>query len=523
MPSESSLSLKERAEARARNLLQSLNSTAQSARAGWFFFISLTAYLFIAVASVTHLDLLLHTPVKLPILQIEIGLRGFFLVAPVLFLLVYFGVRLHHAMLEQKAVAFNDCLRSLEDPNRLHPIRFEISSYFFVQNLVGPTRSGIFAMLQHGMKLATIDILPVLLTLYFLIAFLPSHDYLLTGIHRGYIVVGVAILLLHAWMRMDTDEVGWRAVRYRLSRVSFFGLGVASSVVIAFSFLVATLPTRDNDEQFDLDRIATALWSTKVPYDWNDERCQDGQRCAFWLTAVLFEQPIDYVSGGGGWFSRNLIVVDNEAVRVKLNLGNKEMPVTLRGRDLRHATLDRIDLAKADLTGSDLSHSSLLEANLQGARLGCADPGIRRPTTFFGQRSQRDQGGARDLGWEKKFDLERKFQDAQQRFLDRQRPGCTDLTGAALARANLSEARLAGAKLRRAKLGGANLNRADLYFASLEEAQLGRADLTGARLSVAQLRNANLSSATLVGATLAHAELQGAKLQIGRASCRERV
>src|SRR5712692_9042875 len=71
-----------------RELLKAFNGTAQSGRKSWLLLITLIAYLFVAVTSVTHVDLLLNTPLKMPILQIDVGLRGFFIVAPALFILV---------------------------------------------------------------------------------------------------------------------------------------------------------------------------------------------------------------------------------------------------------------------------------------------------------------------------------------------------------------------------------------------------------------------------------------------------
>ena len=72
--------------------------------------------------------------------------------------------------------------------------------------------------------------------------------------------------------------------------------------------------------------------------------------------------------------------------------------------------------------------------------------------------------------------------------------GVVDLTGALLARANLTGANLKGANLR-----GAHLARARLVQARLSEADLGDAKLFGANLYLAGLNGANLSAAVLMG------------------------
>ena len=83
----------------------------------------------------------------------------------------------------------------------------------------------------------------------------------------------------------------------------------------------------------------------------------------------------------------------------------------------------------------------------------------------------------------------------------------TDLTGAALARADLTGADLTGADLT-----GADLTGADLTGADLTGADLTGADLTGAELIEAKLIEAVLTGADLTGADLTKANLTKAAL-----------
>ena len=48
----------------------------------WLAFISFGTYLVIAVGAVTHRDLFLESPVRLPLLDVDLPLVGFFVVAP---------------------------------------------------------------------------------------------------------------------------------------------------------------------------------------------------------------------------------------------------------------------------------------------------------------------------------------------------------------------------------------------------------------------------------------------------------
>jgi hypothetical protein len=67
-----------------------VNEAAKNARGLWLSYVALLAYLFIAVGAVTHRDLLLENPVKLPVLNVELPLLGFFAVAPGLLLINHY-------------------------------------------------------------------------------------------------------------------------------------------------------------------------------------------------------------------------------------------------------------------------------------------------------------------------------------------------------------------------------------------------------------------------------------------------
>lgn len=66
-----------------------LNETSRRAAAQWLGFLSLWAYLFFTTVAVTHYDLLAETPVKLPLIGVELALSFFFVSTPALFLVVH--------------------------------------------------------------------------------------------------------------------------------------------------------------------------------------------------------------------------------------------------------------------------------------------------------------------------------------------------------------------------------------------------------------------------------------------------
>src|ERR1700730_11466765 len=63
---------------------------AASVGAGlWFSYLFVLLYLFIAAGSVTHRDLFLQSPVRLPFLIVDLPLLGFFMLGPAIFLVVH--------------------------------------------------------------------------------------------------------------------------------------------------------------------------------------------------------------------------------------------------------------------------------------------------------------------------------------------------------------------------------------------------------------------------------------------------
>lgn len=459
------------------SLLQAVNDASEIAHTAWLIFLGVVAYLGVAVAGITHRDLLLGTPVPLPILQVDIGLTRFFLFAPIILVFLHFGLLVQHAMLARKTLEFHAALRQLEPTDlRTHPLRLELHSYYFSQALAGPTRSPFLAMFLHGMTWLSIVVLPVLVIVYIQVMFLPYHDEWITWAHRVAVVADVIVLLLIGVFLTRRDTEFYRAF-FRVARhqpVNFVFTATLLTAMLLFSFFVATVP----DEA--LDRFAGRLTSFRVEKTVAASGDLE-KRLVFGLTAALFE------SGPGGLLQRNLIVSDVDLVSNKEDQdGNSEVSISLRDRDLRYAVLDRSDLHRADLTGAKLMRASLHGTDLREARISCPDVGL-----VIVNAIERDDVCARltDVN----------LQDA-------------NLEGADLRFARLTGANLAGAKLQGADMGDVDLVGADLSGANLNRARLLRGSLIETNLLGASLQGADLAGAKLHGADFTSANLEGAQL-----------
>src|SRR5262245_11807053 len=118
----------DRIEATFTEMARDVNHASSSARNAWIFFMALIAYFFIALAGITHRDLLLSTPVKLPLLEVDIGLRAFYLFGPLILLLIHFGILLQHAMLARKVLELHGGVARFEGPSnfRQHRVRIQL-------------------------------------------------------------------------------------------------------------------------------------------------------------------------------------------------------------------------------------------------------------------------------------------------------------------------------------------------------------------------------------------------------------
>src|SRR5215472_538767 len=86
----------------------------------WLSYLFVLFYIAIAAGAVTHVDLLLENPVKLPFLNVELPIKAFFFLAPFLFLISHAYTLAHLVMLSDKAKHFDLTLREHIKQQRAH-------------------------------------------------------------------------------------------------------------------------------------------------------------------------------------------------------------------------------------------------------------------------------------------------------------------------------------------------------------------------------------------------------------------
>src|SRR5580692_12577645 len=165
-------------------------------------------YFAIAAGAVTHRDLLLERPVKLPFLNVELPLEAFFFLGPLVFLIVHAYVLLHFVLLAGKIGAFHLELQAqISGDDARARLRRQLPSNIFVQSLAGPreVRTGIIGFLLRRIIEISLVAGPIALLILFQLQFLPYPGEWITWWQRIAVVIDLVLLWI-LWPRIVRGE-----------------------------------------------------------------------------------------------------------------------------------------------------------------------------------------------------------------------------------------------------------------------------------------------------------------------------
>jgi uncharacterized protein YjbI with pentapeptide repeats len=428
----------------------------------WLSYLFVLFYLAIAAGAVTHADLLLQNPVKLPFLNIELPLLAFFFLAPLLFLLTHAYTLVHLVLLANRVVQFNDELRASSEDDALW--RRRLPSNIFVQFLGAPeeSRYGPFGLLLATILWVTLVVAPIALYLLLQFQFLPYHSRWITWTNRIALSLDLA-LLWWLWRYILKSRVpGAQARSWKPAAKAAAG-ALLTPAVILFACAVATFPGEWQEDHFLHVPVLTPL------REW------------------IFAGEVDLGARRRKSLFSNTVVLPGFNIYEALNIGDpkkvewKETVFDLSNRDLNGAVLIGAELTKTNFLVAQLRGAWLDGARLQGALLGGA------ALKGASLTNARLQGASLYLA---------------------------QLQGAMLDGAQLQGAWLFGADLQGASLKKTQLQGAWLFGAHLQAASLKKAQLQGASLMAAQLQGASLDDAQLEGAAIAGAFVWRAQLAL---------
>ena len=537
-------------------LEKSLNDSATRVSTIWVSFLIFSLYLLTAATTVTHRQLFLAEPVKLPVLNIELPLWGFFWLAPILFVIFHAYVLIQLILLARTAAAYDAAIAKLAERDDLSreanaSLRQRLANTLFAQILAGSPREreGWFGSLLKAMAWITLVIAPILILLTFQFIFLPYHSHPATWTHRLLIllefVVAFKLWPLVLNPQRDFQWPDWRGrigdIAVRIASVirssedakqglRRLALPMAATVLfVVVSLSLATFPGEPHVNLFTgqaIDGVQCSRW-IQQKFDFADMRFDrlalarvdmvdhDKLEKIQQATSKAGEQPYqgertrilrdrDLNCGDFSDYA-DLRRIDLSGARLKnANFQSSKLEgISFTDAQLQGAFLDGAKLQGASLDRAQLQGASLLFAGLEGASLG--DTELQGASLNGAQLQDASLYGAKLQG------ASLRIAQLQGASLDRAK-----LQGASLADAQLQGAFLDGAKLQGASLADAQLQGASLNMAELQGAFLNSADLRGASLNHAELQGASLRGAKLQGASLYGAQLQGTRLEYAR-------
>jgi Pentapeptide repeats (8 copies) len=404
---------------------------AASVGAGlWFSYLFVLFYLLIAVGSVTHRDLFLESPIRLPFLNVDLPLLGFFWLGPAIFLIVHAYVLLHFVLLAGKVGDFYTELKAqIKDEDVRSRLRRQLPSNIFVQFLAGPreTRSGVLGFLLQLIAQISLVIGPIALLVFFELQFLPYHDEKISWWHRIAVLADIVLL----WILWPPIARGKRAglSRADLRHGKIVALAFASLVPVLLVTAIATIPG-----EWPQDNLPSLQF---VPW-------RDGKDTPWHLTSLrelLVAGDVDFAGRKPKslWSNRLVLpgfdAIDHAKFDSEAKIEAASETISLRAHHLEGGVLIGAKLRKADFTAAQLQGAQLDDSDLRGAKFQCVQ-----------QQCTQIEGASVDN---------------------------SQLLGASLYRVQLQGARLYGSQLQGASLDGAQLQGASLYDVGLAGVSLG--------------------------------------------------
>jgi uncharacterized protein YjbI with pentapeptide repeats len=509
--------------AQAKERLATANEAIRSTRTFFFALLSVAAYVGVIVWGTTDEQLLRITPVKLPIINVEVPLTGFYSAVPILFVLLHFNLLIHLGFTGKKLKRFLDDI-ALLDTKLSDRLRNDVANFPLAQWMLR-CNDAVFHGILTVLVWMMLVLIPPFLLLWMQLRFLSYQDPFSTGLQAAAITVDALLIVgFRAWfVRQVQPETGWIAGAKELYKRRGLSLILWVRLLLMqplFRYLFPLMPLGIGTLQYV--ELNNFLAESKVKCSF-DESKNGEDTVSLLLKWYCMQYSLD--------LSEQLLIMNtpppavqnalrSNDPRVRIQALDEIQGISLRGRNLKGANfyasfLPKCDLREARLEGAKLRQALLEDADLRQVRLEGADLWEAQLNGADFRQAQLEGAklwGARledaDLGHAR---LE--GADLRQARLDRANLRQARLRQARLDRANLRQARLRQARLEGANLRGARLDSADLGGVRLEGLNLEGVWLEGANLEGAQLEGANLEGANLERARLEGADLRGARLE----------
>jgi len=427
---------------------------------------SIFLYIFIVTGTTTDLKLLLPgSSVTLPLLNVEVPLMGFFILAPLAVVLLHFNMLFQLYKHSQKLYQWQAFL----DKNNIDDGEELLFPYIF--NFTIESGKDDLRVLRFFIHL-TLFIFPLALLVFIQYRFSDYHSVWMTSWHVLLVMVDTIMLGIYQ-PRVGVDR---RKTNHIVKHI------IRAAIILAFFIIVS----------MNLGLSWGILLLVVLFVQWFWGLVLKGMLVSVSITNFIiillltqnFISPIRFQIEKD-WIP-HLDVRGEVIVRTKPNevLVAKYAEMGKPQEDVWIDYAEGLDLSHRDLRYANFHKARIPKINLEGASLQGANFGDARAEKAYMSTAQ----------------LEGAYMSL------------VHLDGADLSNAILDGADLSYAELHGANLWGAQLQGASLSLAQMQGAELGEAQLQGADMWYAQLQGATLWSAQMQGADLRSAQLQGAEL-----------
>jgi uncharacterized protein YjbI with pentapeptide repeats len=431
-------------------LIGNISEASKNARQIYFLYVGFVSYCVLTLFGTSDRQMIFNDTTRLPIVDLEVSLNGFFILAPLLAISIFVYFQLYLYRINSLSTDLRNACGKLPK-RRLYP---------WMINIAEDPDEGLIGKLQIlVVKFSVWWMLPIVLMLFSL-WIIKKHDTHLSYLLGSFLLFGTVVVVFF-----------WSKYQYS----NFIEKILLISIVLIFeiSVLFFIIPWAKEGIPWGKEAVAGVEYKSPARVE------SLAQYIARWTNLDLSNQKLitepenDY--GELFW----------------LYFGGMHLEgAQLQSTILKKAFLGKTTMKKANLVGANLEEANLQGANLEGANLDAAK--LFKANLYGAILREASLGSV---------------------SLEKATLSAANLEGAILVDAVLKESVLVYANLQRANLSVANLQHSSLAAAELQGANLHGADLQGALLSRANLQGANLESAILEDANLEEANLQEANLQ----------
>ncbi len=421
-------------------LIDNIAETSKISRNIFLLYIGFLAYCILAIISTTDKKIILNDTTHLPIINIDISIYIFFIVAPILAIVIYIYMQLHIHWLKELKVAFQQKYPS-ETKNRFYP---------WILNFADDSDTDSITFLQKFIVNFSVWWLLPLVLILFPLGILRKHDPLLSYCVGFIPVLGTGIVL---WFWYSYYSISFKKILINNpGKITLVTIMII--FFIFYLFFMIPWSFKGNDMGI-LNRLLYVDLSYQILINEQDEE----YNTLSWGT--LNKQHLERANLTGS-ILKKADMREVNLIRANMTSANLEgawlNSANLEGANLRYSQLDLDKLNNANLKNSFLTGANLKYADLSGANLSGSDL------------------------------IETKLKGATLRYAILYG---ADLEYACLDSVNMFNARLDSADLRGVNFFHARLDSANVFMAKFDDADLTEASFYGIKnLTIDQLSKA---------------------------------